>query len=500
MSKALKLIKVNASNPKVWAVVIGVSVAGIVILAETQRRKRNAKALLRKDFGAFIKRFEILPFPQLPPPAAKQTLAGLTFAISDIFDVKDYVTGFGNPDWERTHGVADKTAVAVTALLRNGATCVGKTVMDELGLGVTGENMHYGTPVNPQMPSYVPGGSSSGSAVVVAAELVDFALGTDTTGGLRIPASFCGILGFRPSHRAISTIGVLPNSQSLDTVGWFTRDPSTLHHVGHVLLRLNALESRRTRCFIFADDLFQLSKVPKQKTADIVSKTIENLSGYEPPQHMNFGQYIASNIPSLKGFHEPAASMQNGTSALRALSSVMDSLQRYEFKTNHEEWIKSVKPRLASDISEYVTAAVNSTPGSIKGLYKVRTEMRAAFQSLLKDNGILVIPTVVDSSLKSNLKRGYSTEFRDRALVLLSIASMSGCCQMIIPLGKHGEFPVSVSLISFHGADKFLLDTLLDIYSPLQEQVGIVSNSAVLPDTNGNMDASAFLKEKFSRS
>ncbi|XP_038682418.1 outer envelope protein 64, mitochondrial isoform X2 [Tripterygium wilfordii] len=496
MSKALKLIKVNASNPKVWVVVIGVSVAGIVILAETQRRKRNAKALLSKDFGAFIKRFEILPFPQPPPPAAKQTLAGLTFAISDIFDVKDYVTGFGNPDWERTHGEADKTAVAVTALLKNGATCVGKTVMDELGLGISGENMHYGTPVNPQMPSYVPGGSSSGSAVAVAAELVDFALGTDTMGGLRIPASFCGILSFRPSHGAISTIGVLPNSQSLDTVGWFTRDPSILHRVGHALLRLNAVEPRRTRRLIFADDLFQLSNVPKQKTAYVVSKAIENLSGYEPPKNMNFGQYIASNIPSLKGFHEPSATVHNGTSALRALSSVMVSLQRYEFKTNHEEWIKSVKPRLASDVSEYVLAAVNSAPGYIKGLYKVRTEMRAALQSLLKDNGILVIPTVVESSLKRNSKRAYSTEFRDQALVLLSIASVSGCCQVTIPLGKHGECPISVSLISYHGADKFLLDTLLDMYSPLQEQVGIVSKSAVLPDTNGNMDASELLKEK----
>ncbi|WRX14119.1 Tetratricopeptide repeat 1 - like 5 [Theobroma cacao] len=383
MSKALHLIKTNASNPKVW-IVAGVTVAGIIVLAETSRRmRRKAIIIKREDFGAFLERFELIPFPQPPPPAAKLPLSGLTFAIKDIFDVKGYVTGFGNPDWRRTHEPADKTAVVVTALLKNGAKCVGKTVMDELAFGVTGENKHYGTPTNPNMESNVPGGSSSGSAVAVAAELVDFALGTDTIGCVRIPASFCGILGFRPSHGA-------------------------------------------------------------------------------------------------------------------ALSSVMVSLQRYEFKTNHEEWVKDVKPRLGAEISNHVLASINTTYGNVKNLYKVRTEMRAALQSLLKDDGILVIPTIADAPLKLNSKKGYSTEFHDNAYALLSIASMSGGCQVSVPLGKHDDCPVSVSFVTYHGADKFLLDTVLDMYASLQDQVSIASNSVPLPDVNGNMDASELLKEKGS--
>ncbi|KDP40901.1 hypothetical protein JCGZ_24900 [Jatropha curcas] len=495
MTKPLSLIKENVSNPKVW-MVIGVTVAGIVVLAETRRRRRKATLMNREDFGAFVERFEILPFPQPPPPAAKQSLSGLTFSIKDIFDVKDYVTGFGNPDWGRTHGVAEKMAVVMTALLKNGATCVGKTVMDELAMGITGENMHYGTPINPQMPSFVPGGSSSGSAVAVAAELVDFALGSDTIGCIRIPAAFCGIFGYRPSHGSISMIGAIPNSQSLDTVGWLARDPSVLHRVGHALLQLNAVEPRRARRLIFADDLFQLSKVPKQKTEYVISKAIEKLSGYQPLKHMNLGQYIASNVQSLKGFCEESTHLQNGTSTLKALSSVMVSLQRYEFKTNHEEWVKSVKPKLAPDVSNHVLAAINTTYENIKMLYKIRSEMRTALHSLLKDDGLLVIPTVADPPFKLNTKKVYSTASYDRALILSSIASMSGCCQVTIPLGKHDGFPVSVSFISFHGADKFVLDTVLDMYSALQEQVGIVSNSAPIPDINGNIDASELLKEK----
>ncbi|KAK7268940.1 hypothetical protein RIF29_21650 [Crotalaria pallida] len=95
-----------------------IGVAGIVVLpAETRRRRRQSDSQ-KQDFGAFVERFELLPFPQPPPPAAKQPLSALTFAIKDIFDVKDYVAGFGNPDWKRTHGVAEKTAVVVTALLK----------------------------------------------------------------------------------------------------------------------------------------------------------------------------------------------------------------------------------------------------------------------------------------------------------------------------------------------------------------------------------------------
>lgn len=489
----MNTVKANIKNPKVWVLVIGVTVAvGMVAAAETRRRK----AKFKEDFGAFVQRFLILPFPQPPAPAAKQTLAGLTFAINDIFELEDYVTGFGNPDWARTHEAAEKTAVTVTALLKNGAVCVGQTVMGELGFGVSGENMHYGTPINPEMPAHVPGGSSSGSAVAVAAGLVDFALGTDTIGCIRIPAAFCGLLSYRPSHGAVSTIGVLPNSQSLDTVGWLARDPSILLRVGHTVLKLNTVEPRRAGHLIFADDLFQLSKVPKQKAEGVISKAFENLSGYQPQQHINFGQHISLNVPSLKGFRDQSTKLQNGISNLKALSSAMVSLQRHEFKTNHEDWVKSVEPKLASDVSDNVLTAINTTHENIKALYDIRKELRACMQILLKDNGILVIPTIADPPSKLNSKKRDTVESHNRALILSSIASMSGCCQVTIPLGKNDGCPISVSFITFHGGDKFLLDTVLDMYSSLKEQINFVSNPAPLQDANENFDTSEILKEK----
>ncbi|KAL2231472.1 UNVERIFIED_CONTAM: Outer envelope protein 64, mitochondrial [Sesamum indicum] len=489
-----KLSKLSASNPRVW-VIVGVGLAGILILAEVQRRRIKAKSSAKDDFGAFVERFELLPFPQPPPPAARLPLSGLTFAINDNIDVKGYVSGHGSKDWKRTHEAAEKTAIVVTTMLRNGATCVGKTVMDEIGFGILGESSSYGTPTNPQKPSHVPGGSSSGSAVAVAAQLVDFAIGTDTIGCIRVPASCCGILGFRPSHGIVSMIGVSPNSQSLDAVGCLAFDPSVLHRVGHSLLQLNPLEPKRTRCMIVADDLFQLSKVPMQKTVHVVSKVTEKLEGYQPPKHVNFGQFIASNVPSLQKFREESTSEQNGISNLKALASVMLLLQRHEFKTNHEEWIKCVKPKLVSDIYNRVWAAINTTQENVKSLYKVRMEMRASVQSLLKDEGILVIPTIADPPPKLNSKTCLPAQFYDRIYALLSIANMSGGCEVAIPFGKHDERPFSVSFIASHGNDKFLLDTVLDMYASLQE-VNSISSSSPLPFTNGDIDAAELLKEK----
>ncbi|WOL13778.1 outer envelope protein 64, mitochondrial [Canna indica] len=497
LGKGLTLGRSSASANAKALIVLGITVAGVLILAEaTRRRRRRSKKVAVEHFGAFVERFELPPSPQPPPPAARHTLADLKFAISDNFEIKDYVAGYGNPDWQRTHEPASRTAVVVSMLLKHGATCVGRTVMDELAFGVTGDNLHYGSPINPELPSLAAGGSSSGSAVAVAAELVDFALGTDTVGGVRIPASFCGILGFRPSHGVVSTIGVLTNSQSLDTIGWFARDPSILHCVGHILLQSSSVGLKRTRRFILADDCFQFLRVPMQKTVHVLSKAIENLSGYQPMKHMNIGQYIMTNVLSLKEFVEPSTKKQLCTSTLKAISSAMLLLQRCEFKTNHEEWINTVKPRIGIDISAHVLAAVNSTHENMKSLYKVRIEMRNALNTLLKDDGILIIPTVTDFPFKRDSKKKMIREIEDRLYTLLSIAGMSGCCQVTIPLGKHEDYPISISYIAAHGADKFLLDTVLDMYPSLQEQITIASNLDPAPDINGDMDAAELLKEK----
>lgn len=163
-------------------------------------------------------------------------LARLTFAAKDLFDVAGYPTGGGSPDWPRWYPIPTRHAWAVQTLLDAGATLVGKTITDEVSLGILGENAFEGTPLNTAAPDRVPGGSSSGSAAAVAAGLCDIALGTDTGGSVRVPASFCGLYGIRPTHGRLPLDGMLPQAPTSDTTGWFARDAETFAKVSAVLL------------------------------------------------------------------------------------------------------------------------------------------------------------------------------------------------------------------------------------------------------------------------
>src|SRR6266566_809665 len=185
-------------------------------------------------------------------------LAGLTFAAKDLFDIAGHPTGGGNPDWARTNPVPTRHAWAVQRLLDAGATLIGKTITDEVSLGIVGENAFYGTPVNPRAPGRVPGGSSSGSAAAVASGICDTALGTDTGGSVRVPASFCGLYGIRPTHGRLDVSGMMAQAPSSDTTGWFARDAETFARVSAVMLGQAIPDALPTR-LVVATDAFALA-------------------------------------------------------------------------------------------------------------------------------------------------------------------------------------------------------------------------------------------------
>ena len=179
--------------------------------------------------NAFVTTFDL-------SPTASGSLDGLCFAVKDTIDIAGFKTSCGNPTWRDSHPAAVVHAVCVEQLLLAGARCVGKTICDELAFSLLGENHFYGTPLNAHAPDRVPGGSSSGSASAVACGLVDFALGTDTGGSTRVPASNCGIWGFRSSHDFISVAGVNPLAPLFDSVGIFAQSADMLAKVAAVLL------------------------------------------------------------------------------------------------------------------------------------------------------------------------------------------------------------------------------------------------------------------------
>ncbi|KAE8010183.1 hypothetical protein FH972_006573 [Carpinus fangiana] len=421
------------------------------------------------DYGAFMEKFLLQPSSS----ADVLPLNALTFAVKDIFDMDGYVTGFGNPDWLRTHPAATSTAPSVLAVLSQGATCVGKSVMDEMAYSIYGENIHYGTPRNPCVPDRVPGGSSSGSAVAVGAKLVDFALGSDTGGSVRVPASYCGILGFRPSHDAISTAGVIPMAQSFDTVGWFARDPVILNRVGRALLHLPDVGPVSPTQIIIAEDCFQLSTIPTDRITRPLVKSVEKLFGGHLVKHAVLGDYVKDKVPSLKPFTRKGNADQDyNIPSLAALSSAMRLLQRHEFKMNHGEWVRTVKPDLGPWIAERVQEALMTTDDNIDICHSVKTELRTALTALLADSGVLAVPTVPGPPQKLLTEATSLETFHARAFSLLSIAGVS------IPLGLYDNLPVAISLLAKRGSDGFLLNLVETLYDTLKEEIVIAEKKS----------------------
>ncbi|XP_021772964.1 amidase 1-like isoform X2 [Chenopodium quinoa] len=414
---------------------------------------------MESDNGAFMEKFT------LPPSSSSGDLplSGLTFAVKDIFDMEGLVTGFGNPDWARTHTKANSTAPAVLALLRAGATCVGKTIMDEMAYSINGENIHYGTPKNPCAADRIPGGSSSGSAVAV---------GTDTGGSVRVPAAFCKIYGIRPSHGVVSVDGVVPMAQSFDTVGWFARDPSILKRVGNVLLPPLDPHLVSPSPVIIAEDCFKLLNIPIDRVKQILVKSVEKIFGGQVLKYMDLGDYVEENVSSLKHFMgQGGDTKEYSIPSLVALSSAMRILQRHEFKINHGKWVSSIKPNLGPGLKERIWEAVFSNDDKIDICHSIKTELRMALTSLLGDAGILAIPTVPGPPPKLQTQPSTLETFRARAFSLLSIAGVSGFCQVSIPLGLYDGLPVSVSLLAKHGSDMFLLNLVETLCETLKEHM-----------------------------
>ncbi|KAJ4791365.1 Glutamyl-tRNA(Gln) amidotransferase subunit A [Rhynchospora pubera] len=429
---------------------------------------------MEDDFGAFMEKFELKLSSTI---RSSLPLQGLTFAVKDIFDMEGFVTGFGNPDWARTHAPAKLTSFAVLAILNAGATCLGRTIMDEMAFSVNGKNKHYGTPTNPCVPDRVPGGSSSGSAVAVAAKIVDFSLGTDTGGSVRVPAAYCGIFGFRPSHGIVSTENIIPMAQSFDTVGWFARDIHTLTSIGDVLLQLPLEKNKQPTSILIPRDIFQMCNSSRDQMYQIMNASVEIIYGTQMIDNENLEGYICNKVPNIQKFYNKLQGKEETLQFLKVLEHVSRLLQRIEIKNNHEEWIKTTNPDFGPGIKERVASVLNEDFNDIDICYAIRAELRAALSNLLGENGILAIPTVFGPPPKLDMAASELNNFRARAFSLLPIAGLTGFCQISIPLGMHKNEPVSISLLAKHGSDKFLLNVAQELYATLTEQARTAWNS-----------------------
>ena len=363
--------------------------------------------------------------------AASGPLAGLTFAAKDLFDVAGHPTGGGNPDWARQHPVPTRHAWAVQRLLDTGATLIGKTITDEVSLGIIGENPFDGTPLNPRAPDRVPGGSSSGSASAVAQGLCDTALGTDTGGSVRVPASFCGLHGIRPTHGRLDLTGMMPQAPTSDTTGWFARDAGTFARVSAVLLG-EPIPAALPARLVIARDAFGFAE---EETAAMLQPMVRRLT-------------------ALIGEAREETMAPPG---LAAWGRAQGTLQPVEALQTFREWIDRDNPRMQFSVARNLVLAGMIPESERQSAALVRIEARARLTALLPPGTILCMPTTPFPAPPKGLTLTALTSLRARILCLAAHGGLAGFPQVSLPGADVAGLPVGLSILGARGSDATLV-------------------------------------------
>lgn len=363
--------------------------------------------------------------------AAVGPLVGLTFAAKDLFDVAGLPTGGGNHDWASYNPIPTQHSWAVQTLLNAGASLVGKTITDEVSLGILGENAFDGTPINTEAPGRVPGGSSSGSASAVAAGICDTALGTDTGGSVRVPASFCGLYGIRPTHGRMPIAGMLPQAPSSDTTGWFARDATTFARVSSAMLGEAIPGSLPTR-LIVAVDAF----------------------GFADPGVAAALQSLVARLAALIGASREDIMAPPG---LSVWARAQRTLQPVEAWKTFQPWVESCNPRFAYSVARALVAGSQVPASDQAWANLMRQEARGRMAYLLPPGTILCLPTTPFPAPLRGLSLPTLEPLRDRITCLCAQGGLAGHPQVSIPGSHIDGLPIGLSIIGARGSDTSLI-------------------------------------------
>lgn len=357
-------------------------------------------------------------------------LKGLTFAAKDLFDVAGYPTGGGNHDWPTGRPIPKRNAWAVQRLLDGGATLIGKTITDEVSLGILGDSAFDGTPVNVSAPGRVPGGSSSGSAAAVAAGLCDTALGTDTGGSVRVPSSFCGLYGIRPTHGRLPLDGMMPQAPTSDTTGWFARDAATFARVSSHLLDEAIPRDLPTRLLVTTDTFAFAEDSVAEALAPLVNR-----------------------LADLIGAREEALLAPQGLSVWARAQRTIQPREAYE---TFRDWLDT-NPRMAFGVARGLIQGAAVTDAELGWADQMRREARGRLKALLPPGTILCLPTTPFPAPPTGLSISEQTPLREQITCLCALGGLAGRPQVSIPGATVDGFPIGLSIVGAPGTDATLI-------------------------------------------
>ena len=368
----------------------------------------------------------------LVAPTGRGTLDGTTVAVKDLFAVAGQRTGAGNPAWLAEQEPQDVTAPALESLLAAGAEVTGIAQTDEFAYSLAGQNAHYGITPNPAVPGGIGGGSTSGPASAVALGQVAVGLGTDTGGSIRVPASYQGLVGIRPTHGAVPTAGVLPLAPSFDTVGWLTKDVATARRVAGVLLpgestapahtlvvptvEAHAADDVRAACADRRAALVADGLLPRPETGELAPNTLETWF------------------------------------------TAFRTVQAYEAWQAHGAWITAHPGALGADVGGRFAAAAAVTEAEANDARAVIAEARTWLRALL-DGAVLVLPTSRGGAPSRSASADIVDAERAGTLRLTCLAGLAGAPAVSLPLLRTGDArPAGLCLVGAPGTDLGLLD------------------------------------------
>jgi amidase len=397
------------------------------VMASRGSDKTNNQLLRAGLSGAFVSDgFQSLPYV---PKVESSSLSGLRLAVKDVFQVQGLRTGAGNPAWRKEQAESGYTAFAVNALLGAGAEWLGKTVTDELAFSLAGNNIHYGTPINPACADRLPGGSSSGSAVAVAGGYADIGLATDCGGSARLPASYCGVWGMRPSQGLVGGVSGFALAPSFDTVGWFARTGEVMEQVLDVLLS-DQTDTEKVEWFASIDAGDACDQPIRHAYNDLIRSLNREVA-----------------VTCLPG----------GALPLKHWALAHRTMQGAEIWSQHGEWVKNSAEALAPFIRDRFAAISRLSLAEVRKADRVRHDARSELSIMLGEKGVLIVPTTPGVAPLLSATAPELVDIRERSHQLLAPAGLAGLPQVTLPWITVDKAPVGLSVIGARGFDRHVL-------------------------------------------
>ncbi|MBM9459997.1 amidase [Nocardioides sp. zg-536] len=387
---------------------------------------------LAARLGALTTTPSVLAAPEHDGSPHAGPLSGIDIVVKDLIDIAGLPTGGGNPDRLAEATPAPRHAVAVQRLLDAGARVIGKSHTDELAFSLSGTNVHYGTPLNPRAADRVPGGSSSGSVSAVAGGLVPLALATDTGGSIRVPSSYCGVFGLRPTHGRVPLDGVLEFAPTFGTVGLIAADGPLLQTGGTALLETTPRAADVTT-LVLAEDLLALAD--PAVAAAVASAT----------------QPLAERL----GADVVRADLTRGR--VGEWFETFRNRQMVEAWRSHGTWITARVPRFGPGIEQRFWTAARTDPALGEVADAGRALVRAEIDDLLPPGGVLVLPSAATVAPELDLTGPVKDDLRLRTMQLTCVAGLGGLPAVSLPLAAVDDLPVGVCLVGRPGDDELLL-------------------------------------------